>query len=183
MTVALATECALAAAPVELFSDDFSKYPLAEVLDSQTYGSRLGQWRQTSLHYAWHSPRYGSWTKTNLPWRIIERDGRRWLDEPEKFFNVVLKAGDPLWRDYVLELDLAVNDGPAGPLVRYKTSRQNYWVAFEAGKPVKLVRRDQDAHITLATSPALYRGEGPRLSLPSRVRRVCASALPWMASP
>lgn len=154
-----AAETAPAAASAELFSDDFSAYPPAEVLDSKTYGSRLGQWRQTSLHYGWHSPRYGSWTKTSLPWRIIDRDGRRWLDQPEKFFNVVLKAGSPLWRDYTLELDLAVSDGPAGPLVRYRTSRQNYWVAFETGKPVKLIRRDQNDHIVLGTSSGFAAGK------------------------
>ena len=112
------------AAPVELLADDFSKYPVAELLDSKTFGSRLGPWQLTSLHYSWRSRRYEGWRTATLPWRIVQRDDRRWLDQPEKFFNVVFKAGNPLWRDYVMELDLAVNDGPAGPLVRYKTGRQ-----------------------------------------------------------
>jgi hypothetical protein len=152
---AAGTKASPAPAAVKLFADDFSSYPPAELLDTNRYGSRLGQWRQTSLHYAWHSRRFVGWRQATLPWRIIDRDGRRWLDQPEKFFNVVLKAGNPQWRDYTLELDLAVNNGPAGPLVRYKTSRQNYWIAFETGQPVKLIRRDQNDHITLGTSAGL----------------------------
>ncbi len=50
----------------------------------------------------------------------------------------------------MLQLELEVADAPAGPLVRYRTSRQNYWVALQAGEPLKLIRRDQDQHIVLA---------------------------------
>ena len=140
---------------VVLFSDDFSAYPVCERLDAPEFRAGLGPWRQTTLHYSWHSERIRSHRDCPLPWSIAEIDGRRFLEQPESFFNVVLKAGDPLWRDYVLELQLAVDVGPAGPIVRYHTSRQNYWVAFEPGQPVRLIRRDQDDHVTLGTSTDL----------------------------
>jgi hypothetical protein len=135
--------------PVELFAEDFSAYPLAETMDVKTFGQRLGPWQIMTVHYSWHSQRYRSRQETWLPFRIISRDGRRFLDQPESFSNVVIKAGRPQWRDYTLELDLAVNDGPAGPIVRYMTSRRNYWVCFQAGQPVRLYRRDQNDHILL----------------------------------
>jgi hypothetical protein len=147
---------------IEVFSDDFAAYPLAERLDDRYFGVRrmpgtfgtqtLGPWRQSSLHYMWRSERIKGWSECSLPWRLVDRDGRRWLEQPEHFFNVVLTAGDPEWSDYALEVDLAVGDGPGGPLVRYRTSRQNYWVAFQAGEPVKLIRRCQDEQVVLGTS-------------------------------
>lgn len=140
---------------VELFRDDFTEYPLCERLDAPDQGQTLGPWQQTSLHYAWRSERIQGYRDCPLSWRIVERDGRRFLDQPESFFNVVFKAGDPQWRNYTLEIDVAVCDGPAGPVVRYRTSRRNYWVAFEAGEPVKLVRRDQDDHVVLGASADL----------------------------
>ncbi|HUU22553.1 MAG TPA: hypothetical protein VM389_08460 [Phycisphaerae bacterium] len=156
---------------VELFSDDFSSYPLGERLDAEYFrrlrGERgpspqlvgavweeqLGPWRQTTLHYMWRSERIPSYRDCALPWRLVERDGRRWIENPESFFNAVLTAGDTSWEDYVLELDVAVGDGPAGPIVRYHTSRQNYWVCLEAGRPVRLIRRHQDGRVVLAAAP------------------------------
>ena len=156
-----------------LFEDDFSSYPAGELLDTAYFRNlrresfsgretpvavardrRLGPWEQTTLHYMWQSSRIPSWRECALPWRLVDREGTRWLEQPEEFFNVVFKAGDPGWRDYVMECNVAVCGGPAGPVVRHLTSRQNYWVCFEAGKPLKLVRRDQDEHVVLA------RGEG-----------------------
>jgi hypothetical protein len=161
--------------PVELFAEDFSTYPLAERMDVKTFGQRLGPWQLMTLHFSWHSRRYNR-KETWLPFRIIARDGRRFLDQPESFSNVVIKAGRPQWRDYVLELDLAVNDGPAGPIVRYATSRRNYWVCFQTGQPVKLLRRDQDDYVQLGVGEAcqvqkdrLYHCQvacdGPRISV------------------
>jgi len=161
--------------PVELFSENFSAYPLAETLDAKTFGYRLGPWQLMTLHFSWHSKRYNR-QRTVLPFRLIEREGRRFLDQPESFPNVVIKAGRPQWGDYVLELDLAVNDGPAGPIVRYETSRRNYWVRFQAGQPVKLYRRDQDDYALLGVGETcrvekdrLYHCRvtcnGPRLSV------------------
>jgi hypothetical protein len=161
--------------PVVLLADDFSAYPLAEVLDAKRYPGGIGPWQLTTLHYSWHSKRYNR-NKMVLPFRILQRDGRRFLDEPESLFNVVVKAGQPQWRDYTLELELAVNDGPAGPIVRYQTSRRNYWVCFESGRPVRLYRRDQNQHVLLGASTTLkvekdrlYRCcvtcDGPRLGV------------------
>ena len=163
------------AKPGVLLADDFSSYPAKELLDKATYGPRLGPWELMTLHFSWRSPRYNR-QRAELPFRIIDRDGRRFLDQPESLFNVVLKAGDPRWRDYVLELELAVNDGPAGPIVRYKTNRQNYWLSFQGGQSVKLWRRNQDEHVLLGEAAGfevqkdrLYRCrvtcDGPRLSV------------------
>lgn len=149
---------------VTLFADDFSAYPPAEILDRQTYGTRLGPWELMTLHYAWHSARFRGWQQVQLPFRILERDGRRFLDQPESFFNVVLKAGDPRWRNYTFEVELAVNDGPAGPVVRYQTSRQHYFICFEVGQPVKVYRRHQDDHVLLAMGDAArFKAEKDRL--------------------
>ena len=149
---------------VELFRDDFTSYAVCEKFSDvgEADCEEFGPWRQTSLHYAWRSERIPRYRDCRLPWRIIERDGRRFLDQPESFFNAVLAAGDPLWRDYELAVGLAVADGPAGPVVRYHTSRQNYWIAFETGLPVKLIRRDQDEHFVLAESDR-FRVERDRL--------------------
>jgi len=160
---------------VELFSENFSKYPRNEVLDLKRFGQRLGPWQLMTQHFSWHSPRYDR-RQMALPFRIIELDGQCFLTQPESFSNVVIKAGRPQWRDYVLELDVAVEDGPAGPIVRYVTSRQNYWVCFQSGQPVKLYRRDQDVHEVLGICETcriernrLYRCrvvcDGPRLAV------------------
>ena len=157
---------------VELFADDFSQYPpcerMDELSDEQRLGGhvhvgnslagigdpqeRIGRWRQTTLHYHWRSDRIEGRYDCPLPWRIVEQAGRHYLDQPESWFNVVLAAGDPRWRDYVMQCELAVWDGPAGPVVRYHSSRQNYWIRFAAGEPVSLIRRDQDDHVTLAAA-------------------------------
>jgi len=161
-----------ATAATQIFADDFSAYPLCERMDEPSMlavrgmdgkvgdldemrHQRFGHWEQTTLHYAWQSPRIRTFRDCALPWRIVERDGRRWLEQPERFFNAMLKAGDAEWQDYTLSLDLVVCDGPAGPCVRYQTSRQNYWIAFEADQPARLYRRDQDEHVLLGQSSAL----------------------------
>ena len=168
--------------PVVLFEDDFASYPLTERMDAdffrRLYDQQgeparpassttliVGPWQLRTSHYAWHSHRIKGWLDCRLPWRLIDRDGQRWLEQPESFFNVVLTAGDADWDDYTLELDAAVADGPAGPLVRYRTSRQNYWVKLEAGQTPELIRRDQEDHFLLA------RAAGPILE-PDRVYRV-----------
>jgi len=148
-----------------LFADDFAGYPPCERMDrdylrglktnakQRRYDGHvqgIGPWTQTTLHYRWHSERMGSRHECSLPWQITEQDGKHWLTQPERFFNAVLVAGDHAWQDYVLELDIAVADGPAGPLVRYHTSRQNYWLAIEADEPLRLFRRDQNEQILLA---------------------------------
>ncbi|MBN1671283.1 MAG: hypothetical protein JXR37_09635 [Kiritimatiellae bacterium] len=151
-----------------LFSDDFSAYPLTERMDTEYLRGvaresgakragqeQLGPWRQTTLHYSWRSARIKSRRECPLPWRLVERDGQRWLEQPEPFFNVVFMAGDSDWEDYVLELTAAVSDGPVGPIVRYHTSRCNYWLCLEAGHPARLIRRDQNAHIVLGESVGL----------------------------
>ncbi|MBI3945993.1 MAG: hypothetical protein HY321_08745 [Armatimonadetes bacterium] len=154
---------------VTLFADDFSTYPVA-------YGKRPGPWQLRSIHYGWGGPHYRR-RDHDLPLGIIERDGRRFLEQPTPQFhmengkqgrqylhNVVVMAGQPEWRDYALELELAVNNGPAGPIVRYQTNRRNYFVCFEAGQPVKLYRRDQDDHTLLAVSdPGVFVAEANRL--------------------
>ncbi len=151
---------------VELFADDFTKYPLCYRIESPaSTGDQwtdvplgcegIGEWTQPSLHYMWNSPRTGNWMQCRLPWRVVDRDGRRFLEQPESFFNVVLKTGSDLWRDYAMELDVAVCGGPGGPVVRYHTSRRNYWVRFQVGRPVELVRRDQNDHIVLGASSGL----------------------------
>ncbi|MBI3948355.1 MAG: hypothetical protein HY321_20740 [Armatimonadetes bacterium] len=141
---------------VELFADDFSTYPLA-------YGIRIGSWRMMTRHFAWRSPRYKV-LEHQMPLEIAEREGRRFLQQPDALFNVVIQAGEPLWRDYALEVELAVSNGPAGPIVRYQTNRRNYFVCFEAGQPVKLYRRDQDDHILLAVGdPGVFVAEADRL--------------------
>lgn len=149
------------AEPVVLLADDFTGYPVADVLDAERYGERIGPWQLTTQHYSWHGERYDR-KRMVLPFRIVQRDGRRFLDEPESLFNVVVKAGRPQWRDYTLELELAVSDGPAGPIVRYQTSRRNYWVCFESGQPVKLYRRDQEEHVLLGVALG-FRAEKDRL--------------------
>ena len=80
--------------PVELFAEDFSAYPLAETMDVKTFGQRLGPWQIMTVHYSWHSRRYNR-KETSFPFRIIARDGRRFLDQPESFSNVVIKAAGP----------------------------------------------------------------------------------------
>ena len=137
----------------ELLSDDFTAYPACEFMTEITKGSELGPWTQTSLHYIWRSERIANRRECPLPWRLIDVDGRRFLEQPEHYSNCVFRAGDPDWRDVVLELDLAVSEKASGPIVRYLTSRKNYWVAFEPGEPVKLIRRDQWDHVTLAIAP------------------------------
>ncbi len=148
---------------VSLFADDFTSYPLCDRIESPaSTGDQwtdvplgcegIGEWTQPSLHYMWNSPRTGNWMQCRLPWRVIERSGRRFLEQPESFFNVVLRAGDDEWRDYTLELDVAASDGPGGPVVRYHTSRRNYWIRFAAGEALQIIRRDQNDHVVLGTS-------------------------------
>jgi hypothetical protein len=95
---------------VTIFQDDFSAYPVCERMDDPAVAAafalsaaqvkcneRIGPWEQPTIHYAWASERIPIWMDCHLPWRIRECEGRRFLEQPEKFFNVVLKAGDPDW--------------------------------------------------------------------------------------
>jgi hypothetical protein len=145
--------------PVELFADDLSTYPLETDL-----GMRFGPWALTTFHFSWR-PREN-------PFRVVEQEGRRFLEEPQPrapFYNGVLRAGEPEWRNYTIELDLAVSDGPGGPIVRYQTSRRHYFVCLEVGQPLRLYRRSQDDHVVIAVAND-FRAEKDRLY---RVRVTC----------
>jgi hypothetical protein len=150
---------------VELFCDDFSSYPPGDRLDASYFAAMgasatggsfelLGPWRQTTCHYSWKSDRIKGPGDCAMPWQIADIDERRWLVQPEEFPNVMLVAGHEAWRNYTFEVDLVVDGGSAGPVVRYHTSRMNYWVRLQPGEPVALIRRTHDEHVTLAAAPA-----------------------------
>ena len=103
-------------------------------------------WLQTSLHYSWHSERYRVWTERRCPGASSSATAgtcstsRVLLQRGADGRSTRSGATTP-WRS-----TRGRRDGPGGPLVRYHSSRQNYWVAFEVGEPVSLIRRDQDDH-------------------------------------
>ena len=136
-----------------LFSDDFSGYEVAEVIrvPLEKPGPHLGAWRQSTLHYIWRSPRFGSWMETAFPWMIGEEKGRRYIELPDVLMNAVLTAGEERWRNYEVGAELAwTGQGTIGVMFRYQTSRHNYRLDFVEGRLLRIVRRNDEKEVTLA---------------------------------
>lgn len=94
-------------------------------------------------------------------WMVIEDDGRHRMIQTgngDKELVRTLVTGDPLWTDYVLKVRLQPlrDDGFAGIVFRYETSRSNYYFGFDAGKSLKIIKNYHEIHDTLAEIPFEY---------------------------
>ncbi|MBN8733263.1 MAG: hypothetical protein J0L64_22200 [Acidobacteria bacterium] len=142
--------CALPAAAVDLFHDDFSRF--APGLLSAPLGQLNGAIQE--YHYIEHrGVRPHPWRNPIVhldSWAAGDEDAKPYLEqhlinsEPGRV-NPLFVTGDPLWRDTTVEASvrpLAVK-GPggssaAGIVFRYHTSRHFYLLAFEDGARLTL---------------------------------------------
>jgi rhamnogalacturonan endolyase len=141
-----------------VFKEDFSSLPLSKIIKANIRDQTFGKWEQTSHHYSWKSKRLPSYQISPLPWRVVEQDGARYLEQPEKWDNVVICAGNIEWRDYTLQTEvIPLSPARCGILFHYQTSRHNYYIAFEDGRKISLYRRFDDNLTLLDSTPFQYK--------------------------
>lgn len=143
---------ARAEAPVELFHDDFSRFPPG--LLSEPLG-RLNPAIQ-EYHYLEHrGVPTGPWANAICyldSWAAGDEDGRPYLEQhlppsdtrmATRTFSPLFVTGDPEWADYTVEVamrPLSVED-MAGLVFRYHTNRHHYLFCLEGGKRARLALR------------------------------------------
>jgi hypothetical protein len=171
---------------VELFVDDFSRFPpgplsaplgqLNGAIQEYHYiehrGVRTHPWRNPIVHLdSWAAGDEGD--KPYLEQHLINEDLR---------FAPLFVTGDAEWRDYRVEVSVRALSlqKEAGLAFRYRTSRHYYRLALEDGKRLRLALRlpiDQEFRVSawreLAAAPFAYdtktwyrlevRAEGDRL--------------------
>jgi rhamnogalacturonan endolyase len=139
---------AAASSPVELFRDDFSKFPPGWL--SKPVGQLNGAIQE--YHYLPHRgvptfPWYNPITH-NDSWVAGDEDGKTYLeqhllhDQPERW-QPLFVTGDPLWTSYTVSakvrpLSLAES---AGIVFRYHTNRHYYLFSISGGKKARLALR------------------------------------------
>lgn len=130
-----------------LFADDFAGFRPG--LLSSVVGAH------TEYHYLSEAAPRGPWSISTFrsnpgsqrAWRAIEHDGapallQAWQNK-QFHFHPMLVAGDPLWSDFRLEVDLTPHggDGRCGVVFRYRNDRCYYFFGVEDEQAVlKLVQ-------------------------------------------
>src|SRR3954454_13673600 len=138
--------------PVELFRDDFSRFPPG--LLSEPLG-RLNPAIQ-EYHYLEHrgvpTRPWANAISYLDSWAAGDEDGRPYLEQhlppsdsrmATRLFSPLFVTGDPEWSDYTVEVSvrpLSVED-MAGVVFRYHTNRHHYLFSLQDGKQARLALR------------------------------------------
>jgi hypothetical protein len=149
ITLAAVTQ---AQAPVDLFRDDFSRYPPG--LLSEPLG-RLNPAIQEYHYLAHRGVPTGPWANAICyldAWAAGDEDGRPYLEQHlppgdsrmmTRLFSPLFVTGDPEWADYTVEVavrPLSLED-MAGIVFRYHTNRHHYLFSLQGGKQARLALR------------------------------------------
>ncbi len=138
----------------------------------------------------------GGWTVSNFrsegsqrAWRVIEHAGRRALAHTDKaqardvaYMHNLVVAGDPLWRDYTVEVRFIPQSdaGQSGVAFLYQTDRHHYFAGVDRGRAVlKLVNGGRSFRVLheteLATQPFAWKpGNEIRVRITTGGGRICA---------
>ncbi len=137
---------------VDLFRDDFSRYPPG--LLSEPLG-RLNPAVQEYHYLAHRGVPTGPWANAICyldAWAAGDEDGRPYLEQHlppgdsrmmTRIFSPLFVTGDPEWADYTVEVavrPLSLED-MAGVVFRYLTNRHHYLFSLEGGKKARLALR------------------------------------------
>ena len=158
-----------------LLTDDFTSYPTGPFFSVVGAHAEYHYLPETAPKGPWSVTAYRSEPDSQRAWRVFEADGRRVMAQTyankSKECHPMLKAGDPLWSDYTLELRFAPEkpEGRSGAAFRYQTNRRYYFAGVDGQKLVLLMVRDGSAfHVpyeeVLGEAP-LYWAPGRDLSL------------------
>jgi len=116
----------------------------------------------TEYHYLPEAAPKGPWSvscflsdaESQRAWRVIEEDGKKLVyqgfrNQKTDHFHPILVAGDPLWRDYTLEVEFKPESAgdQSGVIFRYRTDRSYYFFGVQDGAAIlKLVNNETDFH-------------------------------------
>jgi rhamnogalacturonan endolyase len=136
------------AIPVDLFRDDFSRYPPGWL--TMPLGQLNGAIQE--YHYLPHrGVPLGPWANAIChldAWAVGDEEGTTYLEQhtvnvQAALMNPLFITGDPEWRDYTLDVEvkpLSLDD-MAGVVFRYHTNRHYYLFALTGGKTARLAVR------------------------------------------
>ncbi|MBN1524099.1 MAG: hypothetical protein JW904_06450 [Spirochaetales bacterium] len=128
------------------FKDDFGSFPVGP-LPSSYFAIReyhylpssgfMGEWYEATISHTWRP--------CTAAWMIVEQDSKKRLLstlESTVPYNRILVAGNPLWSDYSVSLQLQPLqcDGMAGIVFRYQNNREYYSLVLAQGKRICLSR-------------------------------------------
>jgi hypothetical protein len=143
---------AQAQSPVDLFRDDFSRFPPG--LLSEPLG-RLNPAIQEYHYLAHRGVPTEPWANAICyldAWAAGDEDGRPYLEQHlppgdsrmmTRLFSPLFVTGEPEWADYTVEVavrPLSLED-MAGVVFRYHTNRHHYLFALQGGKQARLALR------------------------------------------
>lgn len=115
----------------------------------------------TEYHYLSETAGQGNWAVTSYKsdqsqraWRVITENGSNLMqqvskNEPNSYTHPMLAAGDPLWENYTVTVQLAVDceQGQSGLVFRYQNDRCYYFFGLEGPRAVlKMVRHETAFH-------------------------------------
>jgi hypothetical protein len=139
----------------ELFSDDFSGYPVGML--SAPIGT-LNPAIQEYHYLAHRGVPLGPWGNAITywdAWAVGEEEGKSYLEMHlglenlrmiPKLYAPSFVTGDPEWGDYAVEVSMKPlsTDDFAGVVFRYHTNRHHYLFSLEGGKRARLAVRQAD---------------------------------------
>ncbi len=134
-----------------LLHDDFSEYPSGIWMGAVGAEAEYHYFPQTSRIGHWAVSTYRSEPASQRAWRIEEWDGRRVLameyDNKWKHTHPMVEAGDPLWRDYTVQVAWSplADKGQSGVIFRYRNDRCYYFFGVAGQRTVMKYVKDGDA--------------------------------------
>ena len=161
-----------------LLFEDFSSFPVGQLpYDYSPLGEyhcvvpegHLGPWVELTTHHSW---------RRSVGWNIGEDRGRRHLEHAavREAIPSMLAAGDPLWGDLVLDMELQVlsRDKAVGAAFRLRNSQEYYALLFAGDGTASLIKAGFDNEQTVLAGTELppssagrrtarVRIEGPRM--------------------
>jgi len=166
-----------AAAEVLLFGDDFQR------LDVGLFSAPVGA--HTEYHFLPEAAPRGGWTvacfrpgASQRAWQVVLEGNRKVMaqtvENTARGFHPLLVAGDPLWRDYRLEVTFVpqVRPAAAGAVFRYRNNRCYCFFGFRGDRLVLTRVHHHEERILREQACAWETGRGYALRVTVQGRRL-----------
>ena len=153
MLCAISGSAGARADAVVLLDEEFRGYPAG------LFSTEVGA--HTEYHYLPEAHPKGHWEITTFrspvdsqrAWRVVEHEGAPAMAQAYRnkygFYHPMLVTGDPVWRDYSLDVEFVPSsaDDQSGVFFRYQNDRCYYFFGVDGARAVlKLVRHEEAFH-------------------------------------
>jgi rhamnogalacturonan endolyase len=147
---------------VVVFEDDFSSYPAGALSETYTAAQEYhwlpkkaawGPWSEATHWHSWDGPSW--WISRQGGSQVLHQANQALLEDS----NPMVLAGDALWTDYALEVELTPlsAENPVGILYRAEDSGRFFMLSLEEGHRWVWTRRDHEAWVKLKIRETPYK--------------------------